>query len=186
MVSNEYRKNNCYYKCVCAKKHKDAAWWNKLLIYSEIIPVLIFEIVLIHTPIQGHIYWPLCSLLLWRERKWMAENETEAHVFTLAQWAASELHGNGQSTFSVEKAPLWLTEPARLWGSGLTAPNINKKQENMYHKIGYYPLKVKGCMQQGLMGCLLTACNSCANEGSGMPRTSQQSRLCDCLIWQCP
>lgn len=106
-----------------------------------------------------HVYWPPCSLLL-RRKGWV--NETEAHVFTLAEWAASELHGKGESTFSVEKAPLWLTGPARLWGSvsisssgsdwlllsGLAAPNKNKKQEYICHKIDY-PLKVKGCMQQG-------------------------------------
>lgn len=48
----------------------------------------------------------LAAAKIGKERgRQMTENETEAHVFTLTERAASELHGNGEYTFSVEKAP---------------------------------------------------------------------------------
>lgn len=54
----------------------------------------------------------------------VTEKETEGPVFTLAEWAACEPHGNGQLTSDGEKAPPWLTGPG-FWSSAQSVQSVS-------------------------------------------------------------
>lgn len=104
----------------------------------------------------------------------VTEKETEGPVFTLAEWAACEPHGNGQLTSDGEKAPPWLTGPG-FWSSAQSVcfsmclappgwPYQTKQIREIRRKMVAIPgntegepsLRVKGCMWHGKTGPLVS------------------------------